>query len=235
VIFAGAAAAIRAAAQAAPAIPIVFETLGDPMSLGLVTSLARPDRNMTGVSGFSPEQSAKRLALLREVAPAAKRVGVLANMDNPMTPAVVRSIEAAAQQLQVQLDVVDVRAPSQLEGAFAGLVRRRAGALLVGADPMLFGQTRRIVELAERFRLPAAYEQRTFTDRGGLLSYGQLVGERFQQAAGYVDRILRGAKPADLPIERPNTFELVVNLKAAKAIGVTVPGHVLLQADAVIR
>ena len=234
-IFAATAAATRAAARATDTIPIVFETLSDAVSLGLVSNLARPERNVTGVSGFSPELAAKRLELVREIVPGTKRVAVLANRDNPVTPPVVRAIETAARQLAVQLDLVDVRAPSQLENAFKQMAQRRPGALLLVADPMLFGQSQQIVEMAARHRLPAVYEQRLFTDLGGLLSYGPFVNERFQQVAVYVDRILRGAKPAELPIERPTKFELVVNLKTAKALGLTIPESILLRADEVIR
>jgi putative ABC transport system substrate-binding protein len=234
-IFAGASAAALAAARATTTIPIVFETLGDPVNLGLVSNLARPEGNITGVSGFSPEQSAKRLEIIREIVPGAKRVGVLANPDNPFTQQAVRAIEAAARQLQVQLDLVDVRAPRQLGGAFKEMVRRRTRAVLLVADPMLFGQSQRIVELAARHRLPAVYEQRMFVDHGGLLSYGQFVGERYQKMAVYVDRILRGARPGDLPVEQPTKFELIINLKAAKALGLAIPQSILLQADEVIQ
>ena len=234
-IFTGSAAATLAAARAAATIPIVFETLGDAVGLGLVSNLARPDRNITGVSGFSPELSAKRLELIREIVPGVRRVGVLANVDNPITRPVVRAIEAAARDLPVQLDLVDVRAPSQLEDAFKEMAQRRVGAFLLVADPMLFGQSQRIVELAARHRQPAVYEQRMFADRGGLLSYGPFEHERFQQMAVYVDRILRGAKPADLPIERPTKFELIINLKTAKGLGFTIPPSVLLRADGVIQ
>ena len=230
-IFAGASAAARTTAT----IPIVFETLGDPVSLGLVSNLARPERNVTGVSGFSPEQSAKRLEIIREILPGATRVGVLVNRDNPFTQQAVRAIEAAARQLQVQLDLVDVRAPRQLESAFKELTQRRTRAVLLVADPMLFGQSQRIVELTAHHRLPAVYEQRMFVDHGGLLSYGQFVGERYQQMAVYVDRILRGAKPADLPVEQPTKFELVINLKTAKALGLAIPQSLLLRADEVIQ
>jgi putative ABC transport system substrate-binding protein len=234
-IVGGASAAALAAAQATATIPIVFETLGDAVGLGLVSNLARPDRNVTGVSGFSPELGAKRLALIRQIVPGANHVGVLANLDNVVTRPIVRAIETAAQQLRVDLDLVDVRAPNQLENAFKEMVQRRAGAFLLVADPMLFGQSQQIVEIAARHRLPAAYEQRMFADRGGLLSYGPRGNERFEQMAVYVDRILRGAKPADLPIERPTKFELIINMKTAKALGLNIPQSVLLQADEIIQ
>jgi putative ABC transport system substrate-binding protein len=234
-IFAGATAATQAAKQATTTIPIVFETLGDAVSLGLVANLARPEANATGVSGFSQEQGGKRLELILEIVPGAKRVGVLANRRNPATEPIVQAIEAAARQRHVDLDIIDVRDPTQLESAMKGMAERRTSAFLLVADPMLFGQSPRIVELATRLRLPGAYERRDFADRGGLLSYGPFMDERFQQMAVYVDRILRGAKPADLPIERPTKFELVVNLKTARVLGLTVPQSLLLQANDVIQ
>ena len=235
VIFAVAAPAIRAAAQTTSTIPIVIETLGDAASAGLVTDLARPGGNITGVSGFAPELMSKRLQLLREMLPRADRIGVLANLSNPTSPAVVRATEEAARQVPLQVHVEDVREANQLAGAFARLRRQRADALLVVSDPLLHDQSRQIIELAERHRLPAVYEQRLFTDAGGLLSYGPGRLDRFQRAAAYVDRILRGAKPAELPLERPTKFELVINLRTAKALRLAIPHAVLLQANDVIE
>jgi putative ABC transport system substrate-binding protein len=231
VIVAGATAATHAAASATTTIPIVFETLSDAVSLGLVTNLARPGRNVTGVSGFSPEQAAKRLELIRQIVPGVKRVAVLANQQNPATPPTMRTIESAARALKLQLDVVDVREPGQLDDAFKGMVQRKADALLLVADPMLFGQRQRIVDLAASQRLPAVYEERDFVERGGLLSYGPDSNEKFQQMAEYVDRILRGARPSDLPIQQPTKFELVVNMKAARLLGLTIPQVVRVQAE----
>jgi putative ABC transport system substrate-binding protein len=196
---------------------------------------ARPEGNVTGVSGFSQEQATKRLELVLQLVPGAKRVGVLANRDNPATESVVQAIEAAARQLRVDFDITDVRDPGKLESAMKAMAERRTSAFLLVADPMLFGQSRRIVELAARLRLPGAYERRDFADGGGLLSYGPFPDERFQQMAVYVDRILRGAKPADLPILRPTKFELVVNLKTARALGLAIPQSLLLQASDVIQ
>jgi putative ABC transport system substrate-binding protein len=235
VIFAVAAPAIRAVSRTTSTIPIVIETLGDAASAELVQDLARPGGNITGVSGFAPELMTKRLQLLREILPKADRIGVLANLANPASPPVVRSTETAARQLRIQLHVVDARDASGLVGAFEQLRRQGADAVVVVSDPFLHAQSRRIVELAERNRLPTVYEQRLFTDGGGLLSYGPGRLDRFERAAVYIDRILRGAKPADLPIERPTKFELVLNLKAAKALGLAIPQSVLLQADDVIQ
>jgi ABC-type uncharacterized transport system substrate-binding protein len=235
VIFAVAAPAIRAVIQTTSTIPIVIETLGDASSAGLVQDLARPGGNVTGVSGFAPELMTKRLQLLREILPKTDSIGVLANLANPTTPAVVRAAEAAARHLQVQLQVVDVRDGRELVGAFDKFRRQGADALMVVSDPMLHSQSRQVIELAERHRLPTVYEQRLFPDGGGLLSYGPGRLDRFQRAAAYVDRILRGAKPAELPIEQPTKFELVINLKAARVLRLAIPQSVLLRADDVLQ
>jgi putative ABC transport system substrate-binding protein len=226
--------ATLAAKDVTTTIPIVMESLSDAVSAGLVRNLARPGGNVTGVSGFAPELSGKRLGLIREIAPRAERIAVLANRVNPATTPVMRATEAAAQQMRMLLLTFDVRQPADLDGAFDSMVRDRSDALILVADPLLFSHARRIVELAARHRLPAVYEHRTFTDAGGLLSYGPLVRERFQRMALYVDRILRGARPGDLPVEQPTRFELIINLKTAKALALTIPPSVLLRADQVI-
>jgi putative ABC transport system substrate-binding protein len=235
VIFAVAAPAIRAVTQTTSTIPIVIETLGAAPSAGLVQDLARPGGNITGVSGFAPELMTKRLQLVREILPKADSMGILANLANPTSPPVVRATETAARHLRIQLHVADVRDASELVSAFDKLRRQGADALVVVSDPMIHNQSRRVIELAERHRLPTVYEQRLFPDGGGLLSYGPGRLDRFQRAAVYVDRILRGAKPADLPIERPTKFELVINLKAAKVLRLAIPQSVLQQADDVIQ
>ena len=234
VIFAVASPAIRALTRATTTLPIVIETLGDAVSAGLVGDIARPGSNVTGVSGFAPELSTKRLQLIREILPKADAVAVLANLSNPTTPPVVHATEAAGRQLGIQAHVVDVRAARDVAAAFSTMVRQHADAIVVVSDPMLNSQTREIVELAARHRLPAVYEQRSFPEVGGLMSYGPGRLERFQRAAVYVDRILRGAKPGELPVERPTNFELVVNRAAAKGLGLTIPPSVLLRADAVL-
>jgi putative ABC transport system substrate-binding protein len=234
VIFAGSAPAIRAAMQATTSVPIVFETFADVVAVGLAHNLGRPGSNVTGVSGFSPELNAKRLQFMHEMLPRATRFALLANLGNPATPPGVRVTEAAARQLQVQITVVDVRAPEQLEGAFEAMARQRMQGLVVASDPMLFGHQRRIVELAARHRLPAAYDARSYVDEGGLMSYGSGT-ERFQQVGGYLDRVLRGARPADLPIAQPTQFELVLNLQAAAAMSLNVPQTLLQRADKVIE
>jgi putative ABC transport system substrate-binding protein len=235
VIFAMAAPAIQAAKRATTTIPIVIETLGDAVGTGLVSNLARPGGNVTGVSGFAPELSGKRLDLLRQLLPALARVALLANRANAATAAVVRTIEAAAHQVRVQLLIADVARPSGLGAAFEQMVHERSEAFVVAADPMLFSQRRTIIELAARHRLPAIYEYRFFAELGGLLSYGPESHERFRQAAAYVDRILRGANPGDLPVEQPRTFELALNLGTAKRLGLTVPAALRLRADHVIE
>ena len=185
--------------------------------------------------GFAPELSGKRLELIREVLPRAARVAVLTNRANPATAPVVRATESAAEKMRMKLRVLDVRLPAELAPALETMHRERADALILAADPLLFAERLTIVQLAARHRVPAVYESRRFAENGGLLSYGPLEQERFQRLALYVDRILRGARPADLPIEQPTTFELVVNLKTAKALGLTIPPSLLARADEVIQ
>ena len=227
--------ATLAAKRATTTIPIVMESLSDVVSIGLVPNLARPGGNLTGVSGFAPELSGKRLELIREIFPRAARVAVLANRANPATVPVLRATESAGQQLGMKLHVLDVRQPAELGAAFEKMRREHMDALVLVADPLIFSERPLIIQLAARHRLPAIYEMRLFPDAGGLLSYGPLSQERFQRMAVYVDRILRGAKPADLPMEQPTKFELVINLKTAKALGLTIPPSVLGRADQVIE
>jgi len=229
------AAATRVAIQATTTIPIVFETLADAVSAGYVPNLARPGGNVTGISGFSPELAAKQLQFVRETLPRAARIAVLKNATNPSGSVFVRVLGTAAQRLDVRLDVVDVRRPSEVESAVEKMIRQGAQALIVVSDPMFVSQARQIVELATRHRLPIAAEVRDFTEAGGLLSYGPRRKERWRQAAEQLDRILRGAKPGDLPVEQPTKFELVINLKTAKALGLTIPQSVLFRADEVIE
>jgi ABC-type uncharacterized transport system substrate-binding protein len=227
--------ATLAAKRATTTIPIVMESLSDVVSTGLVPNLARPGGNVTGVSGFAPELSGKRLELIREISPRADRIAVLANRANPVTVPILRATESAAQQIRLKLLVHDVRQPAELRPAFETMVREHADALILVADPMLFSERPLIVQLAASYRVPAVYENRLFPEAGGLLSYGPLPQERFQRMAVYVDRILRGARPGDLPIERPTTFELVINLKTAKAIGLAIPQSLLVRADEIIQ
>ena len=227
--------ATLAAKEATTTIPIVMESLSDAVASGLVQSLARPGGNVTGVSGFAPELSGKRLELIREILPQAERIAVLANRSNAATTPVLRATEAAAQQMRMKLDITNVHERPELAPAFEAMRRKRADALVIVVDPILFTERPLIVELAAKHRLPAIYETRLFPEAGGFLSYGPRNRERFQRMAAYVDRILRGANPGDLPIERPTTFELVVNLKAAQALGLTIPQSVLVRANEIIR
>jgi putative ABC transport system substrate-binding protein len=227
--------ATLAAQRATTTIPIVMESLSDVVGTGLVRSLARPEGNVTGVSGFAPELSGKRLELIRELFPRADRIAVLANRANPVTVPILLATESAAQKIRLKLLVHDVRQPADLRPAFETMVREHAHALILVADPLLFSERPLIVQLAANYRVPAVYEFRLFPEAGGLLSYGPLPQERFQRMAGYVDRILRGARPGDLPIERPTSFELVINLRAAKALGITIPQSVLSRADQIIE
>jgi ABC-type uncharacterized transport system substrate-binding protein len=224
-----------AAKGATTTIPIVMESLTDAARTGLVKNLARPEGNVTGFSGFAAELNGKRLELIREIFPRAKRIGVLLNRANPAAAPVLHATELAGKRLGIELRVVDVRQPADLEPAFETMRREQADALVLVADPLLFSEKQQIIQLAARHRMPAVYETRVFSEGGGLVSYGPLNRERFQRMAVYVDRILRGARPRELPIEQPSKFELVINLKTAKALGVTMPPALLLRADQVIE
>jgi len=227
--------ATLAAKRATTTIPSVMESLSDVVSTGLVPNLARPRGNLTGVSGFAPELSGKRLELIREILPQADRIAVFANRANPVTVPILNVTESAAQQMRMKLHVVDVRQLAELGTAFETVRRERADALVLVADPLLFSARPQIIQLAARHRMPTVYETRLFPDAGSLLSYGPLAQERFERMAAYVDRILRGAQPGDLPIEQPTKFELVINLTTAKALGLTIPQTLLQRADQVIQ
>ncbi len=225
-----------AAKNATKSIPIVMTVSADALGEGLVTSLAHPSENVTGMTFLvGPEIAGKQLQLLKELAPAAARVAVLTNPTNRSHEALARELKGAAQSLGAQLHVVEVRSPDRLDDAFTTMTREHAGALLVLSDSIFLGQRRRIVDLAARTKLPAIYYQREFVDAGGLISYGASLLDMFRRAATDVDKILRGAKPADIPIEQPTKFELVINLKTATALGLTIPQSLLLRADAVIQ
>ena len=234
IVSTGGSAPAVAAKNATRTIPITFIT-GDPVGLGLVPSLSRPGGNLTGLNIFTNELNVKRLELLKETLPAATRVGVLANPGPPTYRLARRNLEDAARSLEVRLDVKEVRGSSELDRAFSAMVKERVEVLLVVNDPMLFSQRGRIVDLAARTRLPAIYEWREFSEAGGLMSYGADLAELYRRAATYVDKILKGAKPADLPVEQPTKFEVVVNLKTAKDLGLTIPQSILIRADEVIR
>ncbi len=227
--------AILAAKQATSTIPIVMAASSDPVGTGLVASLARPGGNITGLSFISPELSGKRLELLKEVHPGASRVAVLWNPADPPRALELRETEAAARMLGVTLLSWEVRGPDDLEGAFVAMARRRAGAVITFADPITTAHRKRIVDLVAKHRLPGMYGTRAFVEAGGLMSYGANLPDLFRRSAAYVDKILKGTKPADLPVEQPTRFELVINLKTAKALGLTIPQSILIRAEEVIR
>jgi putative ABC transport system substrate-binding protein len=224
---------IRAAQRATRAVPIVMGAVGDPVGSGFVQSLARPGGNTTGLTLVSPELNLKRLELLKELLPGATRIALLANPDNPNRHA--RQLEAPSRPLGMRLQVVEASGPDELDGAFGTMVKGGAEGLLVLPDPVLFGHRQRIVALAAKQRLPAIYEAREFAREGGLLSYGPNIAANFHRAAALVDRILRGASPADLPVEQPVKFDFTINLRTAKSLGLTVPQSLLLRADDVIE
>jgi putative ABC transport system substrate-binding protein len=227
--------AIQAVKQATSTIPVVMVASGDPVEAGFVTSLARPGGNLTGLSLVAPELSGKRLELLKETVPATSHVAVLANPANPLTAAQLRETQRAAQALQVQLHVVEVRGPQELDTAFSAIRSMRTDALIMLMDPMFISQRTRMIELTATSRLPAIYGLREDAEAGALMAYGPNFPDMFRRAATYVDKILKGAKPADLPVEQPTKYELVLNLKTARALGVTFPPHLLVLADKVIQ
>lgn len=228
---------IAAARGATGTIPIVMVAGVDPIGFGFVASLARPGGNVTGLTfDVGPEQLGKRLELLKEVVPGVTRVAVLRNPALPTAALYWDALREAAGRLGVTLQSVEVRGPEETEAAFATMVRGRAGALFVITDPAwMIAHAGRLTALAARHRLPASYQTRELVEVGGLMSYGVNLHDLFRRAAGYVDRILRGAKPTDLPVEQPRKFELVLNPRAAKALGLTIPPSVLVQADELIQ
>jgi len=235
VIFAVSPPAIRAAMTATRTTPIVFAGAADPVASGFVASLARPGGNATGFTLLGSELSGKRLELLREAVPAVAKVAVLWNPDNPAARAMVKDTEAGARALRLELQPLGVRTPAELEGAFSAMVRERAGAFLVVPDPMLHSHKKRLVDLAAKARLPGIYYAKDYVEAGGLMAYGASFPDLFRRTATLVDKILRGARPGDLPVEQPTKFELVINLKTAKALGLTIPPLVLARADEVLE
>jgi putative ABC transport system substrate-binding protein len=213
-------------------------TSGDPVGTGLVASLARPGGNITGLALLGPQANAKRLELLREIIPRATRVAVLLDPDNRDSgggPLGLKETESAARSLGLQLQLLAVRRPTDFETAFEAATRARAEALIVLASPVLGFHRQRLVSLTAKHRLPATYPAREFVEEGGLMAYGPSAADLPRRAAAYVDKILKGAKPGDLPIEEPTKFELVINGKTAKALGLTIPPSLLLRADQVIE
>jgi putative ABC transport system substrate-binding protein len=227
--------AIRAAKQATAAVPIVMMTSGDPVALGFVETLARPGGNVTGVSFLGEQLSGKLLELLKQAVPRGSRVAVLWNPANGAHAGYLREAQAAAQPLGVTLQPLEVRSPDDFDRVFGRITRERADAILSLLDPLFTANLRLIAEFAAKSRLPSLYGARELADAGGLMTYGPNLVELNRQMASYVDRILKGAKPADLPVEQPTKFELVINLKTAKALGLTIPPSLLQRADQVIE
>jgi putative tryptophan/tyrosine transport system substrate-binding protein len=233
VIVAGGAPAIRAAQKATSTIPIVFVVLTDPVTLGFVPSLAHPGGNMTGLASQFEELITKQVQLLKEAIPNLSRVALLHHAEIP--PAILTAAETAARSLGLTARPLNVAGVTEFDNAFKVARNERADAIHVLPSPYFNAQRGRLIELAARYRLPAFYEFRNFVQDGGLMSYGPSIDEMFGRSASYVDRILKGANPGDLPIERPTRFELVINLKTAAALGLTIPQSLLLRADEVIQ
>ena len=225
--------AISAAQKATSTIPIVMASAGDPVGSGFVNSLARPGGNITGLSNMAGDIAAKFIDLLRSVVPKLSRVAML----TPSTTygELSKSVQAAAQKAGVKALVVEASTPQEIENAFSMMVREKADAVFVGSPIVFAQQHRQIAELALKYRMPSLFQDRVTVEGGGLISYGQKLTDSYQRSATYVDRILKGAKPADLPVEQATKFELVINLKTAKALGITVPKDMLLRADEVIQ
>jgi putative tryptophan/tyrosine transport system substrate-binding protein len=234
IIMAAGGQSIRAAQSATKTIPMVMMAVSDPVSLGFVASLARPGENITGLSTQAPELGGKRLELLKEIVPKLSRVAVLGDRNSPGYGPQKREIEVAAPALGLKLQIVEPD-PKDLESAFSTITKERAGALIVLQGPLTGAYRKQIVELAVKSRLLTTYPESEFVEIGGLMSYGTSVADLYRRAAVYVDKILKGAKPADLPVEQPKKFEFIINLKAAKQIGLTIPPNVLVRADKVIK
>jgi putative ABC transport system substrate-binding protein len=225
--------ATRPAKEATNTIPIVTPQFGDPVASGLVASLARPGGNITGLSQLGPELAGKRLELLKETVPKITRV---AYFRNPATPGTeLRGMQAVAPALGLQLQFLEVRSPNDFDSAFKAALKERANALSTATNPVITGHKERIMDFAAKNRLPAIYPRSEFVDAGGLMFYGVNFLDLWRRAATYVDKILKGTQPAELPVEQPTKFEFIINLKAAKQIGLTIPPNVLARADRVIR
>jgi putative tryptophan/tyrosine transport system substrate-binding protein len=235
VILSAGPAVTRPASEATKTIPIVMAQDSDPVGNAFVASLARPGGNITGLSTHYPEISGKQLELLKEIVPKLSHVAVLGNSSVPGGPQALRETEVAAGALGVKLQYLDVLDPKDIETAFRAASKGRADALFVLGGPVLISHRTKVVELAVKSRLPATYDRPEFVEEGGLMTYSVSSTDLFRRAATYVDKILKGAKPGDLPVEQPKKFEFVINLKTAKQIGLTIPPNVLARADKVIR
>jgi putative tryptophan/tyrosine transport system substrate-binding protein len=235
VIVAGATPSVQAAHQATNTIPIVLVAVPDPVGEGFVKSLSRPGGNITGLSSIVTEVSIKHLELLRTLVPKLSRVAVLINPLNPSDSLILEQINGVAYTTGVKVILVEANTASQIEACFGAMTRAHTGALIVAADELFYGQREQIAKLAVKNRLPTMSPNREMTQAGGLMSYGQDLVEHYLRAATYVDKILKGAKPGDLPVEQPTIFELVVNMKTAKALGLKIPNSILVQATKVIE
>jgi putative ABC transport system substrate-binding protein len=235
IVAAGGVQAIRPAKNATSTIPIVMTGNVDPVASGFVTSLARPGGNITGPTFGGPELYGKRLELLKETFPRVSRVAIFLNPTSASTPLWLKDMQAPAQALGLRIQSFDVRSVNDLEGAFQAVTKWGAGGLTVAGDPLLTANRKQILEFAAKNRLPAIYPWRQYVEDGGLMSYDAKLTDLYRRAATYVDKILKGAKPADIPVEQPMKFEFIINLKAAKQIGVTIPPNVLARADKVIK
>jgi putative ABC transport system substrate-binding protein len=236
ILVVGGTVSAQRAKAAAPAVPIVFTLAGDPVGSGLVSSLARPGGNATGLSNFLPEITAKQLEMLKTAAPQLVRVAILYNPTNPVhAGAALEEARETARALGLELQTVEVRQRSEFARAFATLTAWRANAVLALSDPVMGNELAQISKLAAQHRLPAMYSRREFAEVGGLLTYGPSFSDNYRRAASYVDKILKGAKPGDLPVERPTLFDLAVNLKTARTLGLTMPESLVQRADEVIR
>jgi len=235
VIVTGGSPATRSAREATVTIPIVMTQDGDPVGSGFVASLARPGGNITGLSNFSPELSGKRLELLKETVPRLSRVAVFGTSTTPGHAQVLKETELAAGAFGVKLQYVDVLGPKDIETVFQAASKGRADAVLALGGPILASQRTQIADFAVKNRLPGIYIATEYVEAGGLMTYGVSITDLYRRAATYVDKILKGAKPADLPVEQPKKFEFIINLKAAKQIGLTIPPNVLVRADRVIK
>ncbi len=224
-----------AAKRATTTIPVVLASTGDPIGAGLVSSLARPGGNITGLSPLYPELEGKRLQLLKEIVPRLNRAAVLMNPANPFTALAWKETRTAAEALRITLLPAEARVADDFERVFAAITKAKPDAMVVIADRLLLSHRARIVSFAAQHRLPAIYSFREFVEEGGLAVFGPNYVEMFRRAATYVDKILKGTKPADLPVERPMTFELLINLKTARALGLTIPQSVLIRAGEVIQ
>ena len=221
--------------KATTTIPVVTTAVGDPVATVLIANLARPGGNITGLTSITSDLVGKRLQLLKEIVPALARIVYMSNMGNPSVPAAWKEAEKAARSTGIQPLLADVRKREDLAPAFEDAVKRRAGALIVGNDGLTQTHGKLIVELAARHRLPAIFSARDYVIDGGLISYGVSYADMYRRAASYVDRIFKGARPGDLPMEQPTKFDMMINLKTAKALGLTIPQSVLLRADQVIE